>query len=89
MKDRATNRVTAHVLLATDKPTLQGFVVEHTELEATICTDEAAAYKGLLHHEAVSHGVSEYVRDKAHTNGIESFWSMLKRAHTGSSTSCL
>ena len=34
-------------------------------------------------HETVKHSVGEYVRDQAHTNGIESFWSMLKRAHTG------
>ena len=34
-------------------------------------------------HEAVKHSVAEYVRGKAHTNGVESFWSMLKRAHTG------
>ena len=29
------------------------------------------------------HSVGEYVRDQAHTNGIESFQSMLKRAHEG------
>ena len=34
-------------------------------------------------HESVRHSVGEYVRDMAHTNGIESFWSMLKRAHKG------
>ena len=34
-------------------------------------------------HEAVRHSVGEYVRNMAHTNGIESFWSMLKRAHKG------
>ena len=34
-------------------------------------------------HETVKHSVSEYVRGKAHTNGVESFWSMLKRAHEG------
>lgn len=34
-------------------------------------------------HEVVKHSVAEYVRDQTHTNGIESFWSMLKRAHTG------
>ncbi len=28
-------------------------------------------------HEAVNHSISEYVRDQAHTNGIERFWSML------------
>ena len=31
----------------------------------------------------VKHSVSEYVRGMAHTNGAESFWSMLKRAHMG------
>ncbi len=34
-------------------------------------------------HETVKHSVSEYVDGMAHTNGIESFWSMLKRAHKG------
>ena len=33
--------------------------------------------------ETVKHSVAEYVRDMAHTDGIESFWSMLKRAHKG------
>ena len=34
-------------------------------------------------HEAVNHSVSEFVRGQAHTNGMESFWSMLKRGHQG------
>ena len=34
-------------------------------------------------HEAVNHTVSEYGRDQAHTQGIESFWSMLKRGYQG------
>ena len=82
-KDRATNRVSARVVAATDKPTLQGFVVEHTVPAAMVYTDEAGVYQGLPHHEAVKHSVAEYARDQAHTNGIESFWSMLKRAHMG------
>ena len=84
VKDRATNQVRAKVVESTDKPTLQGFVVENTTPGATVYSDEAAAYKGLpREHEAVKHSVSEYVRGKAHTNGIESFWAMLERAHTG------
>ena len=31
----------------------------------------------------VNHSVSEYVRDQAHTNGIESFWALLKRGYHG------
>ena len=34
-------------------------------------------------HEAVKHSVFEYVRGQAHSNGLESFWSMLKRAYHG------
>ena len=62
VEDRATNRVTVHVVQATDKPTLQGFVVEHTTPDTTVYTDEAAAHAGLPHHETVKHGMSEYVR---------------------------
>lgn len=83
-KDRATNAVSARVVHRSDKATLQGFVAAHTAPDATVYTDEAAAYKGMPRtHEAVNHSVAEYVRGQAHTNGIESFWAMLKRAHTG------
>ena len=84
VKDRETKQVRAKVVENTDKPTLQGFVVEHTAPGATVYTDEASAYEGLpFTHETVKHSVSEYVRDMAHTNGMESFWAMLKRAHVG------
>ena len=85
VKDRHTNQVSARVVAATDKPTLQGFVAEHAGCGALVYTDEAAAYKGMrnVEHKAVNHSVAEYVRGMAHTNGIESFWSMLKRAHMG------
>ena len=83
-KDRASNQVSARVVTSTDKPTLQGFVIEHTAPGATVYSDEASAYEGLpFTHEAVKHSVAEYVRGMAHTNGMESFWAMLKRAHTG------
>ena len=83
-KDRASNRIAAKVVENTDKPTLQGFVVEHTAPGATVYTDEASAYEGMpFEHESVKHSVAEYVRGMAHTNGMESFWSMLKRAHMG------
>ena len=74
-KDRETNEVRAQVVSDTTKPTLQGFVRTHTAAGATLYTDEAAAYRGMPEfvHEAVNHGVSEYVRSQAHINGIESF----------------
>ena len=83
-KDRATNQVAAKVVPSTDSQTLQGFVKDNADPNATIYTDDAAAYDSLpFKHETVKHSVSEYVCGKAHTNGVESFWSMLKRAHQG------
>ncbi len=83
-KDRDTNHVSAHVVRHTDKATLQRFVVGTAQPGATVYTDEASAYHGLpFDHETVKHSVGEYVRGQAHTNGIESFWATLKRAHTG------
>ena len=84
VKDRATNRVDADVVERTDAPTLQSFVRERTEPSATVYTDEASAYIGLNRiHEAVRHSTGEYVRGQAHTNGLESFWAMMKRGYTG------
>ena len=84
MKDRATNRVTARSVPATDKPTLQRFVADHAAPSAKAFTDDASAYEGPpFDHEAVNHSAGEYVRGMAHTNGVESFWSMLKRGYQG------
>ena len=84
MKGRDSNKVTARVVTDTDAATLQRFVTEHAAPDARVYTDDAAAYKGIpFDHESVRHSVGEYVRDMAQTNGVESFWSMLKRAHKG------
>ena len=84
VKDRGTNEVRAKVVAKTDSDTLQGFVLSNTEDDATVYTDEATAYKAIPRaHESVKHSVSEYVREQVHTNGVESFWSTLKRAHKG------
>ena len=83
-KDRASKQVAAKVIRSTDKHTLQGFVEDHAADGATVYTDDAAAYDCLpFDHEAVRHSVAEYVRGQAHTNGIESFSAVLKRAHKG------
>ena len=82
-KDRRSNRVSAKVVKSTDAPTLQGFVVANVEDGAKVYTDDHGGYEGLPNHESVRHSLSEYVKGDCHTNGIESFWSMLKRAHKG------
>ena len=84
LKDRPTNQVKAQVVETTDAKTLQGFVHMNTEFGTQVFTDEALAYRGLNRpHRAVKHSVGEYARDMAHTNGLESFWAMLKRGHDG------
>ena len=83
-KDRATKRVKAKVVQNTDKATLQGFVADTAAPGAQVYTAEHASYEGMpFPHEAVKHSVAEYVCGQAHTNGVESFWSMLQRAHDG------
>ena len=85
VKDRRTNKVSAAVVEQTDAQTLQTFIEDRVHHEATVYTDEHAAYEGMpfFEHETVRHSSGEYVRGAAHTQGIESFWAMLKRAHKG------
>ena len=97
IKDRETNKVQVEVVESTDKATLQAFVEERTGWRATVYTDEARAYVGIPRiHETVKHSAGEYVRYEVpipsagdfvfgtvHTNGMESFWSMLKRGYVG------
>ena len=83
IKDRVTKKVAARVVPNTKSETMIRFIMEHTSPDAKIYTDDALIYHVLPNHESVKHSVCEYVRGQAHTNGVESFWSMLKRAHTG------
>ncbi len=84
VKDRATNKVAAKAVTTTDKDTLQGFIKKHVATDATVYTDDAKAYDALpFNHATIKHSLSEYVKGDVHTNGIESLWSMLKRAHKG------
>ena len=86
-KDRETNRVAARVIAEVDGVTLNAFVDGHAGTDAEVYTDGSTCYKGRPNHQAVAHSAGEYVRYldgvKVHTNGVESFWSMLKRAHKG------
>ena len=78
--------VFAQKISHTDRDTMVGFIEDNVLLGSTIYTDDHRSYRGLgefYDHEFVIHSVGEYVRDKAHTNGIESFWSMLKRGYNG------
>ena len=83
IKDRASNQVQATVVPNTKSETMVRFIMDHANPDTKIYTDDALIYHVLPNHESVKHSVGEFVRGQAHTNGIESFWSMLKRAHMG------
>ena len=87
MKSRETNQVKAEVVQTVSAKTLQRFVKSNTEDKTQVYSDTHRGYWGLRKDgyalEQVNHSAGEYVRDMAHTNGIESFWSMLKRGYHG------
>ena len=85
VKERGSKQVKAKVIKNTRKDTLHDFINDSVESGSTVNTDDFKAYKNLngYKHDIVKHSVGEYVSEQAHINGIESFWSMLKRAHKG------
>ncbi len=83
IKERKSNKVKAKVVEDTKKETLQDFVNENVEGEAEKYTDENRSYRGLNNHKKVNHSMGKWVDEMAHTNGIESFWSMFKRGFHG------
>lgn len=83
IKERESNKVNAQVVPSRKREDIFPFVMPRVTSKSTIYTDEAKVYKTLHNHDAVDHSIHEYVRGNVHINGIESFWSMLKRAHKG------
>ncbi len=76
-------RVKAEVVAERATHVLQDLIKKHIDESATLITDELPAYnKTTLVHEVINHA-NEYVREHVHTNGIENFWTLLKRGLTG------
>jgi hypothetical protein len=66
----------------TKRGTLQSTVKDHVTDGTSVYTDSHSGYTGLNRwyaHETVDHAEA-YVNGRAHTNGLENFWSLLKRA---------
>jgi transposase-like protein len=83
--DRETGKVRVQHVADRKKGTLQQHVKAHVATGAELYTDELASYTGLdkeYVHNVINHA-EEYVRGNVHTNGIENFWSLLKRAIRG------
>lgn len=83
--DKGTSKVRARVVESTRKAVLHREVQSVVAPSSKLYTDTAGGYQGLgavYEHEVVDHAV-EYVRDQVHTNGLENFWSLLKRSLNG------
>jgi transposase-like protein len=75
----------ATVVSNTKRVTLQAGIRENVETGAIIYSDALSSYSGLEHdyvHETVDHA-EKYVEGKIHVNGVENFWSLLKRGLHG------
>lgn len=78
-------KVRASVVPDRKTRTLQNHVQRHVERGSSLYTDSFSSYSGLekdFGHEVVDHAEA-YVRGQVHTNGIENFWSLLKRGLRG------
>jgi len=83
--DREQREVRAFVIPNVRRDTLQSAVLEQVEHGSSVYTDQAQAYAGLTKqfaHEVVNH-LETYVKGRVHTNGLENFWSLLKRGLNG------
>ena len=77
--------VRTRVMKDATRATMHGIVKDHVKPGAKLYTDKHRGYTGLRSdymHEVVDHAV-EYVRGRVHTNGLENFWSLVKRAIHG------
>ncbi|HWA24113.1 MAG TPA: IS1595 family transposase [Lacunisphaera sp.] len=87
--ERGTNgghsKIVARVARSRRKADLQADVLSTVEPGSFVATDALKSYEGLSQtyiHEFIDHAVT-YVRGKVHTNGLENFWSLLKRTLKG------
>jgi transposase-like protein len=85
MLDRDQRKVRATVVPNVKRETLQAEILAHVEHGSSVFTDKAVAYDKLAEkyvHDVVNH-LEGYVVGKVHTNGLENFWSLLKRGLNG------
>jgi transposase-like protein len=87
MLNRQTRQVRAKVVPNVKRETLQAEILKNVGFNAHVFTDQHVGYDGLdkvknFTHQTVNH-MEEYVNGRVHTQGIENFWSLLKRSLTG------
>jgi transposase-like protein len=85
MFDREARKIRAQVVPNVSRETLQNLLLKNIRFGSVVYTDNAVGYDKVSYnfvHDVVNH-TYEYVRGEVHTNGIENFWSLLKRTLKG------
>ncbi len=78
-------KVRTKVVASRKREVLQAEVQENVAVGSALYSDELPAYTGLAGeymHKIVNHAV-QYVDGQVHTNGLENYWSLLKRGING------
>ena len=84
--DRTARRVRAKIVPDVKRETLQAEITKQVKYGTTVYTDDAVAYEQGLQHRFVHNFVNKtesYVKGRVHVNGVENFWSLLKRGLNG------
>jgi transposase-like protein len=84
--DRNLRQVRANVVPNVTRETLQSLILKNVKYGSKVYTDDAIAYSAGMNwrfvHDVINHSET-YVRGRVHTNGLENFWSLLKRGLKG------
>lgn len=83
--DRESRQVRAKVVADVKRETLQKEILKNVKYGSRVYTDQAVAYDTLHRryiHDTVNHAET-YVKGRVHTNGMENFWSLMKRNLSG------
>lgn len=83
--ERNTGKVRVHHVETRRKPELTAIVRDDVRRGSLVMTDELLSYEGLdaeYRHKVINHA-EQYVDGNVHTNRMENFWSLLKRAIKG------
>ena len=82
-----SGRIVAFPMPMMDNVRMRQAILNNVANGSSIYTDGHTAYLSLsshgYNHESVNHNAGEYVRDQVTTNGVESFWALLKRGYVG------
>ena len=80
-------KVRSHHVQHVTAETLRPILTEQLHASSRLMTDEARQYiplgKAFAEHQAVNHGIGEYVRGDAYTNSVEGYFSIFKRGMKG------